>query len=180
MHAESKTAASRQLVEHYYIQYIMRRRQLANHRWTTQRRGYALVLVFVFVVLFLGLLGIAWRHIASALRMERVIEIRRECDEGSVRVLALAMQVLETRLCWDTANNVAKIKIADDDYRSAAASFSCKKYFNASSDAANPNWHYYQVAFIPASAVGTSWTVRVNTSTETGVLGLPDLPANPP
>jgi hypothetical protein len=147
-----------------------------------KRRGYALMIVFIFVVLFLGLLGIAWRQVASALRIERAVEIRKRCDEGSIRVLALAMQVLETRLCWDTANGVAKIRLADDDYRAPTdPAFSCWKRFNASLDGSNPEWRYYLITFTPTPpADGKQWEVTVAASTETGVLGKTELPGSPP
>jgi len=64
----------------------------------SNRRGYALMLVLVFVILFGAVLGVAWRRVASALRVERFSDVRRQCDAGSIRVLAQAMQVLETRL----------------------------------------------------------------------------------
>ena len=150
-------------------------------RPSLKRRGYALMIVFVFVMLFLGLMGIAWRQVASVLRIERAVEVRKRCDEGSVRVLAMAMQVLETRLRWNTADSTAQILIADDDYRSPSdPAFSCKKYFNASLDSSKPDWRYYLVTFTPQSTDGKQWSVSVVVSTETGVLGKPELPANPP
>lgn len=78
-------------------------------RRQSHRRGYALILVMVFVVLFSAILGVAWRRVASALRIENVSEVRRQCDEGSIPVLAQAMKVLETRLCWDAASPALKL-----------------------------------------------------------------------
>jgi hypothetical protein len=52
----------------------------------------------MFVVLFGAVLGVAWRRVSSALRIEQVAEIRRACDQGSIQALALAIEMLETRL----------------------------------------------------------------------------------
>jgi hypothetical protein len=65
-------------------------------RGRSTRRGYALTLVLVFVVLMLAMLGIAWRGVASALRLETVRKTQIERDEGSVHAVALAMRLLET------------------------------------------------------------------------------------
>jgi hypothetical protein len=62
------------------------------------RRGYALLMVLMFNVLFLLLLGVAWRRIASVVRVATVRTQQAECDEGSLRVLANAMRLLETGL----------------------------------------------------------------------------------
>lgn len=63
-----------------------------------QRRGYALMLVMLFVVLFSAILGVAWQRVASSLRSEHVGEVRKQCDRGSVQALAQAVKVLESRL----------------------------------------------------------------------------------
>jgi hypothetical protein len=73
-------------------------------RRCSNRRGYALLLVMIFVVLFTAILGVAWRRVASALRIEHVSEVRKQCDEGSVKVLAQAMTVLETRVRWNSTS----------------------------------------------------------------------------
>jgi hypothetical protein len=65
------------------------------------------MLVVVFVVLFTAILGIAWRRVASALRVEHVSEVRKQCDQGSLQVLASAMKVLETRLRVDSNSNLS-------------------------------------------------------------------------
>lgn len=81
------------------------------NRRRSNRRGYALMLVIVFVVLFTAVLGVAWRRVASALRIEHVCEVRKQCDAGSIQVLAHAMRVLETRMVWDAVNNVANLPV---------------------------------------------------------------------
>lgn len=62
------------------------------------RRGYALLMVLMFNVLFLMLLGVAWRRVASVIRVASVRTQQAQCDEGSLRVLANAMRLLETGL----------------------------------------------------------------------------------
>lgn len=62
------------------------------------RRGYAMVLVLLFLVLFQALLGVAYREMAAALRIVSVQAIQAQRDEGSVHALARAMALLETGL----------------------------------------------------------------------------------
>jgi hypothetical protein len=62
------------------------------------RRGYALVVVLVFVTLFLAMLGVAWRQVGSALRLESAQVAQSRRDEGSLQALARAMHLLETGL----------------------------------------------------------------------------------
>ena len=81
----------------------------------SNRRGYALMLVMVFVVLFAAILGVAWRRVGSALRIEHLSELRKQCDQGSVQVLAQAMRLLETHLRWhpDGGGGTARIDLYD-------------------------------------------------------------------
>jgi hypothetical protein len=65
-------------------------------RHGNRRRGYALVLVLIFIVLFLGLLGVGWRQLSSALRIASVRTVQTQRDEGSVGAMAAAMALLET------------------------------------------------------------------------------------
>lgn len=60
--------------------------------------GYAVMLVLVFNVLFLAMLGVAYRGVASAFRAEsaRVLQVRR--DEGATAALARGLALLETGL----------------------------------------------------------------------------------
>jgi hypothetical protein len=147
---------------------------------SASRRGYALLLVVVFITIFLGMLGIAWRQVAAMLRIEKAVELRREGDEGSVRVLAQAMQVMENYLCW--TGSTAKINISGTLYPATGSSFTCKKYFNASSDTTSQNWQYYLITFTKVSEDGSltppqsQWTVSVTLSTVAGVTGYPELP----
>jgi hypothetical protein len=60
------------------------------------RHGYALVLVLIFTVLLLSLVGVAYRQIGSALRLESVRTAQVIRDEGSLQALARALALLGT------------------------------------------------------------------------------------
>lgn len=62
------------------------------------RHGYALMQVLVFGVLFLVLLGVAYRQTASVLRVETVRVQQAQRDQGSVAAVALGLDLLETGL----------------------------------------------------------------------------------
>jgi hypothetical protein len=64
----------------------------------SERRGYAMVLVLLFLVLFLALLGVAYREMAAAVRTVSVQSLEADRDEGSLHALARAMALLETGL----------------------------------------------------------------------------------
>jgi type II secretory pathway component PulJ len=127
----------------------------------TDRRGYALMLVLVFIVLFSAILGVAWRRVASVLRLETLSEVRRQCDSGSIQVLAEAMKLLETCLRLDTASNVASLP------GSSPQNEFCETLPDPS-DPTNPaKYRHYIVTFAPTDgdATGRKWTVSVKTAT---------------
>jgi hypothetical protein len=62
------------------------------------RRGYAMLLVLIFIVLFLTLLGTGWRYMGSAVRIATARSVQIQRDEGSIHALAKAMRLLETGL----------------------------------------------------------------------------------
>jgi hypothetical protein len=70
----------------------------ALNRRSASRCGYALVVVLLFNVLFLMLLGVAWRRMGSAIRIATASTQQSQHDEGSLRALAAAMKLLETGL----------------------------------------------------------------------------------
>jgi hypothetical protein len=71
-------------------------RQNTLKRNRPARRGYALMLVMCFVVLFVALLGTVARGIASALRIAAVRAVQSQRDAGSIPALARALHLLET------------------------------------------------------------------------------------
>ena len=127
----------------------------------SQRRGYALMLVVVFVVLFTAILGVAWRRVASALRVERLSEVRKQCDQGSLQVLAEAMTMLETCLRVNTSTNVAKLPTSSPD----------NEFYEVLGT--SPNLTYYIVTFAPSGgdASGRQWTVSVKTAASSEEIG---------
>ena len=67
-------------------------------RRLAKRSGYALMLVLMFIVLLLAFLMVAYRGVASAVRIESVRSAHVERDEGSIPALAKAVALLETGL----------------------------------------------------------------------------------
>jgi glutathione S-transferase len=53
-------------------------------------------MVLIFAILFLALLGVAWRRIASSLRVAAIRTVQAQRDQGSTVALARAMHLLET------------------------------------------------------------------------------------
>ncbi|MCA9263813.1 MAG: hypothetical protein KDA60_08175 [Planctomycetales bacterium] len=72
------------------------RKHRSRPRDSSARRGYAMLVVTVFIGLMLTLAGVAFRHLASSLRIERVREQIRMRDEGAVAAVARAAELLES------------------------------------------------------------------------------------
>lgn len=124
-----------------------------------------MLLVMVFVVLYTAILGVAWRRVASALRVECLSEVRRQEDRGSIQVLAQAMKVLETRLCWDAANNAAELAGSTDSTIVYSKTLDAK---------------YYTIAFTRMNEIGTKWSVNVTAVMPEDIISLLPLPNSPP
>lgn len=60
------------------------------------RRGYAMVLVLVFIALLLTFYSVAYRNVAAALRVETARSLQQQRDEGVIHALARAVALLET------------------------------------------------------------------------------------
>ena len=135
------------------------------NRRSSNRRGYALLLVMLFVVLFSAMLGVAWRRVASAISTEHLSNVRQRCDKGSLQVLSQAMRVLETRLRWNPADNAAELDVSDNatpNYLPPLSAFSCKSpqaSYQLSDDPTDTYW--YTVVFTPTAADGTAWSISV-------------------
>jgi hypothetical protein len=78
-------------------------------RRSPKRRGYALLLVIIFSLLFLTLMGVAWRRMASTIRVFSVRTSHISHDRGCLQALAHALQRLEHCVpptsvyeCYDT------------------------------------------------------------------------------
>jgi type II secretory pathway component PulJ len=135
----------------------------------SNRRGYALLLVLIFVVLFTAILGVAWRRVASALRIERASEVRKQCDQGSIQALAQAMQFLETCL---RRNSPTTARINGDD----GSKLSYAYQSNNLPPPSKTQW--YLIDFVRDNPDGSEWSVSVTTSTDDH--GLAHLPSAPP
>jgi hypothetical protein len=61
----------------------------------SNRRGYALMLVIVFVALFLTMLGLAWRQTSSLLRVETIRAIQSRRDRGCLLAAVRGIHYLE-------------------------------------------------------------------------------------
>lgn len=62
------------------------------------RRGYAMLLVLVFITLVLSVFSVSYRYTATALRVETARTLQQRRDEGSVHALARGLALLETGL----------------------------------------------------------------------------------
>ena len=156
-------------------------------RYRSKRRGYALMLVTIFIVLFGAMLGIAWRQVASFLRIEHACEIRGQCDRGSAQALAQAMKVLETRVRQSGSGQVGLdvSSSSTPDYRatSAGSQFVCRSIApcNISSGTAPADLRWCQVTFTRLGDDGTNWSVSIVVSTAGQDFStLPPMPNNPP
>lgn len=121
-----------------------------------------MLMVIAFVVLFTAVLGVAWRRVISALRVEHVSAVRKQCDQGSIQALAHAMQFLETQLRRDaTSGNVML----------AGATASSLSYAYNSTILPNPSL-WYIVTFTRDGATGTDWIVSVTMTSSEPLLPL--------
>jgi hypothetical protein len=84
------------------------------------RRGYALVMVAVFCVLFATFMGVAWRRMASTIRTFSVRSNQVGQDQGAIMALADAMRALEvgppptttyTCYCVETVSVMQNLRI---------------------------------------------------------------------
>jgi hypothetical protein len=124
------------------------------------RHGYALMLVIVFVVLFTAILGVAWRRVASALRVEHVAEVRKRCDQGSVQVLAKAMALLETCLRQDTTG-VARLPASSPE----------NEFCDIVDVSSQQTYYIIVFAHTDSDTTGRKWTVSVKTAASAGEIG---------
>jgi Tfp pilus assembly protein PilV len=114
-----------------------------------RRRGYAMVAVVVFVMLFLGLWGLAARQIGSLLRIEQARANRVQADSKGLprmRVLAKALAALEVAF---PAKQYYQCKVQD-----------------AASDGTG-SWFVVNFQLLPGVTATTSqWTIEVGAETD--------------
>ncbi len=169
----------------------------------SRRRGYALVLVCLFVVLFLSLLGVAWRQMASALRIASLQSIQQQSgntsvfqtqrDAGSVPALALAMRMLELRLCTNPTTGVTQLNVAGDVTQAPTSSnlqssYACTVIIDLATGirvsdpslASKPAYYTLSFNYDTGYTDGSHWSVAVAPSTSSDISNLPAMPSNPP
>jgi hypothetical protein len=78
-----------------------------------QRRGYALMLVVIFVALFLAMLGMAWRPTASLLRTETVRAVQTRRDRGCMLAAVLGIHYLERCRANSTTPTTPQLYLVD-------------------------------------------------------------------
>jgi hypothetical protein len=114
-----------------------------------RRRGYAMVAVVVFVMLFLGLWGLAARQIGSLLRIEQARANRVQADSKGLprmRVLAKAVAALEVAF---PATQYYQCKVQD-----------------AAPDGTGP-WFVVNFQLLTGPAANPSqWTIEVGAETD--------------
>ena len=65
---------------------------------TAPRRGYAMILVLLFLVLFMAVLGVACRELAAVIRTVSVQTVQSDRNQGTLQAAAMAVALLETGL----------------------------------------------------------------------------------
>jgi Tfp pilus assembly protein PilV len=66
-----------------------------RRRLPRSRRGYTLMLVVVFLLVVMSMLGMAFRQMASTLRLEEARTRQIDLEQGSVKLAALGLGMLE-------------------------------------------------------------------------------------
>ena len=67
-----------------------------SHRYPRrQRRGYAMVLVVVFLLILLSTLGLAYRQMATTLQLEMARTQQIDFEQGSLKLGSIGLGMLE-------------------------------------------------------------------------------------
>jgi hypothetical protein len=77
------------------------------------RRGYALMLVIIFIALFLTMLGLAWRQTSSLLRVETIRAVQMRRDQGCLPAAILGIHYLETCQANSTTPSSPQLYLID-------------------------------------------------------------------
>ena len=62
------------------------------------RRGYAMIMVLLFLVIFLVFLGVVYRRVGGLLRTETIHAIQVQRDQGSIEAMGRATTLLQSGL----------------------------------------------------------------------------------
>jgi len=87
------------------------------------RRGYAMMLVLVFIVMILSLYGLSFRYLTAVLRTETTRTLRTQRDEGAIQALAVGLELLETGFPPTDPYVCAVSLVAADTKRSFTVTF---------------------------------------------------------
>ena len=149
-------------------------------RAVPNRRGYALILVAAFSVLFVTFMGVVWRQMASTLYTFSTRSDQIQQDQGAMMVFAEAMRGLElgpppAAICYGSATVPAmanlKVQCPDPtDYASEAAAIA--DYPKSSSVS------YYEVTFALIGAKTYTISVKRLSSAPTATESAPYLDIN--
>jgi hypothetical protein len=118
------------------------------------RRAYALMLVLIFVALFLAMLGVAWRQMASVLRIEKVRTNQIQRDQGCLLAAVQGIHYLEANSPTDSP--ITKYFTYTKDANDV-------KIWDPPSDTPIPNGNpVYKVIFTVDETDPTIWTVTTD------------------
>jgi hypothetical protein len=126
------------------------------------RRGYALLLVVAFTMLFVMLTGVAWRQMSSVVRNFSVRTDRIQRDQGALQALAHALRRLENGVppaddysCYDTIQVPAGKNVMARRLGTAEPLRDCYYKLTFTRKADLDGKRIYEVAVEPASTLGT-------------------------
>jgi hypothetical protein len=127
-----------------------------------KRRGYALLLVVMFTMLFVMLAGVAWRQMSSVVRNFSVRTSRIQRDQGALQALAHALRRLENGVppaddysCYDTIQVPGGQNVMTNRLGTAQTLRDCfyKLTFRRQPD--HDGKRGYQVTVEPVASLGT-------------------------
>ncbi len=143
------------------------RRQKNLIRRLPRRRGYALVLVVVFSVLFFTLVGVAWRQMSSVVRTFTVRTNQLLRDRGATQALADALHALDVGQppqgsagspdvyqCYDTVQIAPLNGLKFQSAAAGSPSYYMLTFTRLRSEEVGGN-RVYQVNVVQSSSLGT-------------------------
>jgi hypothetical protein len=80
---------------------------------TSSRRGYAMILVLIFIALVNLCLVLSYKHLDAAIRVENVYRQGTEADEGTILSLAAGLALLEVETPTQSGNYEYKISFGN-------------------------------------------------------------------
>ena len=136
------------------------------------RRGFAMVIAAMFCVIFVTILGVAWRQMASTIGTFSARSAHIQQDQGAMMALAEAMRALEvgpppfeeestTYTCYCTINNVPVMQDSRIKYPNSKDEYP-----------ESPKTCYYQLTFVQTGTTPSDRTYSV-TVTSVSSLGTP-------